>query len=461
LEAIHPEDRPRLDNVMERHNQGEFTDEEYRVVRPDGSIRWVWDRGFPIKDKGGQVYRVGGIAVDITARKEAEVALKNQAEQLKESDRRKDEFLAMLAHELRNPLAPILTALKVLKLSKEGDPAAEQARQMMERQVRHLARLVDDLLDVSRITSGKIQLRKGPVQLATVVAQALETSQPLLDARMHQFIVSLPRTPIWLQADPNRLAQVFANLLDNAAKYTEEGGKVWLMAEANDHEVVIRIRDTGIGMSPDMLTRAFELFAQGDHSLDRSQGGLGIGLTLVRSIVQMHGGSVQALSEGTGKGTEFVLRLPILSDVPTPREAPKEDRRRLPAKRILVVDDNVDAANCLALFLGMSGHEVRAEYDGPAALAAARAYRPEVVLLDIGMPNMDGYEVARRLRQELEPEKVLLVALTGYGQDDDRRRSREAMIDHHLVKPVDPEALHAFLASEAAIDRTTVRPPAT
>jgi CheY-like chemotaxis protein len=244
---------------------------------------------------------------------------------------------------------------------------------------------------------------------------------------------------------------VFANLLDNAAKYTEENGDIWLTAEAHESEAVVRVRDTGVGMSADMLTRAFVLFAQGDQSLDRSQGGLGIGLTLVRSIVQMHGGSVQALSEGPGKGSEFVVRLPALREPPTPRPAPEDDRRRLPPRRILVVDDNVDAANGLALFLGMNGHEVRAEYDGPAALAAARVYRPEVVLLDIGMPNMDGYEVARRLRQELEPEKVLLVALSGYGQDEDRRRSREATIDHHFVKPVDPEALQAFLASESAV----------
>jgi signal transduction histidine kinase len=388
---------------------------------------------------------------DVTERKRAEVALKHQAEQLKESDRRKDEFLAILSHELRNPLAPILTALKVLKLSQEPDPGAESARQVMERQVRQLARLVDDLLDVSRIRSGKIQLRKEPVQLTAVMAQAIDTSQALLQARKHRLAVSLPPAPVWLQADPNRLAQVFSNLLDNAAKYTEEHGQIWLTAEAHDYEAVVRVRDTGIGMSAEMLTRAFELFAQGDQSLDRSQGGLGIGLTLVRSIVQMHRGYVQALSQGPGKGTEFVVRLPTLRESPASCEAPRDDGGRLPHRRILVVDDNVDAANCLAMYLGLSGHEVRAEYDGQAALAAARVYRPEVVLLDIGMPNMNGYEVARRLRQELEPEKVLLVALTGYGQDEDRRRSREATIDHHMVKPVDPEALQAFLTSALAV----------
>jgi two-component system CheB/CheR fusion protein len=439
LESVHPEDRGRVREAARRQLRGESTNEEYRVVRPDGSARWVWDRGFPIRDREGQVYRVGGIAVDVTARKRAEEALR-------EADRHKDEFLAMLAHELRNPLAPIRNALEIMRMTGAAGPPGEASRQMIERQVRQLVRLVDDLLDVSRITRGKIELRKGPVELAAVVGLALETSRPLLDARRHELTISLPPEPLCLDADPARLAQVFSNLLHNAAKFTDEGGRVGLTAESQDQEVIVRVRDTGIGMTEEMLTRAFDLFAQADRSLCRSQGGLGIGLTLARRLVQMHGGSVQAFSDGPGKGTELVVRLPVLQRAHPAGPSPAGGNGPRSSRRILVVDDNVDAADSLAQFLGMAGHQVRTAYGGPAALEAARAYRPEAVLLDIGMPGMDGYEVARRLRQEAGLGGALVVALTGYGQEEDRRRSREATIDHHLVKPVDPEALEALLA---------------
>jgi two-component system CheB/CheR fusion protein len=439
LEAVHPEDRDRVREAARRQLRGESTNEEYRVVGPDGSARWVWDRGFPIRDRAGQVYRVGGIAVDVTARKRAEEALR-------EADRRKDEFLAMLAHELRNPLAPIRNALEIMRMAGAAGPLAEPARQMIERQVRQLVRLVDDLLDVSRITRGKIDLRKGPVELAAVVGLALETSRPLLDARRHELTVSLPPEPLCVDADPARLAQVFSNLLHNAAKFTEEGGRVGLTAERQGQEVVLRVRDTGIGMTKEMLTRAFDLFAQADRSLGRSQGGLGIGLTLARRLVQMHGGSVLAFSDGPGKGTELVVRLPVLQRARPAGRSPRGGNAPRTSRRILVVDDNVDAADSLAQFLGMAGHQVWTAYGGAAALEAARAYRPEAVLLDIGMPGMDGYEVARRLRQEAGLGGALVVALTGYGQEEDRRRSWEATIDHHLVKPVDPEALEALLA---------------
>jgi two-component system CheB/CheR fusion protein len=446
LEAIHPDDQEHVCEAVRRQRLGEYTNEEYRVVRPDGSLRWVWDRGFPIKDQAGQVYRVSGIADDITARKHLEEELRQRAEQLAEADRRKDEFLAMLAHELRNPLAPIRTALQVVKRSATTDSRAELACQMMERQIAQLVRLVDDLLDVSRITRGKVQLRKEPVDLATVVAQSLETSRPLLEARRHELTVSMPPEPLWLEADPIRLAQVCSNLLNNAAKYTEECGHIWLTAQRQDNEVVLRVRDTGVGMTPEMLTQAFDLFAQADRSLDRSQGGLGIGLTLVHRLVQLHGGSVYAFSEGPGQGSEFVVRLPVLERVQPTSPPPEAGNGHGSCRRILIVDDNRDAAEALALFLGMAGHEVCTAYDGPAALEVARSYRPEVVLLDIGMPGMDGYEVARRLRREPGLENILLLALTGYGHEEERRRSREAAIDHHLVKPVDPEALNALLA---------------
>jgi two-component system CheB/CheR fusion protein len=449
LDAVHPEDLERVKELVRRLYQGEFTQEEYRVVRPDGSICWVWDRGFPLKDSTGQVYRVSGIAEDITARKRLEEELRQQARHLTEADRRKDEFLAMLAHELRNPLAPLDNALQIVRSSGATSPLIEPACQMMERQVQQLVRLVDDLLDVSRITRGKIQLRKEPVELATVVAQALETSRSLLMARQHELIVSLPTEPLWLDADRARLAQVFANLLSNAAKYTEEGGYVWLTAERQNQVVVLRVRDTGIGMTEEMLTQAFDLFAQADRSLDRSQGGLGIGLTLVRSLVRMHAGSVRAFSDGPGKGSEFVVLLPLLRGARPAGRAPEAGNVPEISRRILIVDDQVDAAESLAQLLALAGHEVRTAHGGPAALELARAYRPEVVLLDIGMPGMDGYEVARRLRQEFA-EQVLLVALTGYAQEADRRRSRDARINHHLVKPVNLKVLHALLAHPEA-----------
>jgi CheY-like chemotaxis protein len=356
----------------------------------------------------------------------------------------------------------------------------ESARQLMERQVQQMVRLVDDLLDVSRITRGKIQLRKEPVELATVVARALETSRPLVNARKQELTVSLPPEPVWLEADLTRLAQVVSNLLNNAAKYTGEGGHIWLEAELasesvgaweresaeernsaltlprfhtstlpHSHaptQVVVRVRDSGIGMTREMLARAFDLFAQAEDSLDRSQGGLGIGLTLVRSLVQMHHGSVQAFSEGPGKGSEFVVHLPVMQHSLPTGPAPRGRSGPASSRRILVVDDNIDAAETLAVLLRMAGHEVRTAHDGPAALDAARTHQPEVVLLDIGMPAMDGYEVARRVRQVPGLEKVLLVALTGDGQDADRRRSRDAGIDHHLVKPADMEALQAVVA---------------
>jgi two-component system CheB/CheR fusion protein len=440
LEGVHPDDRERVREAARRQLRGESTNEEYRVVRPDGSVRWVWDRGFPIRDQAGQVYRVCGIAVDVTARKQAEEALK-------EADRRKDEFLAMLAHELRNPLAPIGTALEIMRRTGATVPSVEPARQTIERQFRQLARLVDDLLDVARITRGHVELRKGPAELAAVVGQALETSRPFLDARGHELTVSLPPEPVWLDADPDRLAQVFANLLNNAAKFTPEGGRIELTAERQGRDVVLRVRDNGVGMTGEMLTRAFDLFVQGDRALDRSQAGLGIGLTLARRLVAMHGGSVHAYSDGPGKGAEFVVRLPVRADAPPAGRASRRDDGPRTSRRILVVDDNVDAADALAHFLGMSGHQVRTAYGGPEALEAARAYRPETVFLDIGLPGMDGYEVARQLRREVGLEGIVLVAVTGYGQEEDRRRSHAAAIDHHLVKPVDLAALEAVLAA--------------
>ncbi len=449
-----PESPNRLPLIMKRLGQGERMElSDVRHRGKDGRLVDVSLCLSPIKDAAGAVTGASAICRDITERKYLEEQLQQQAEQLTQADRRKDEFLAMLAHELRNPLAPLRNALEMMKLSGAAGPQLEPTRQMMERQVQQLVRLVDDLLDVSRITHGKIQLHKEPVELATVVAQALETSRTLLDARKQQLTVSLPSEPLWLDADLTRLAQVMGNLLNNAAKYTEEGGQIWLTAQRERNEVVIRVKDTGIGMTREMLKVAFDLFAQADRSLDRSQGGLGIGLTLVRRLVQLHGGSVQALSDGPGRGSEFVVRLPLLVQTRPPLQAPEAPTGPRPSRRILVVDDNVDAAESLALILRMAGHEVRTAYRGPTALEAARTFQPEVVLLDIGMPGMDGYDLARRLRQERGLQKVLLVALTGYGQEEDRRLSWSASIDFHLVKPVEHEALQSLLARPESFTR--------
>jgi PAS domain S-box-containing protein len=367
-------------------------------------------------------------------------------EELREGDRRKDEFLATLAHELRNPLAPIRNALQVLRMTGVG----ERVREMMERQVDHLVRLVDDLLEVSRITRGCIELRTERVDLARVVQTAVETSRPLIEAAGHRITVALPDGPLVLVADPVRLAQVVANLLNNAARYTEPGGRIDLSVEARAGEAVVRVRDSGIGIPPEMIPRIFEMFTQVSRSDRRSQGGLGIGLALVQTMVRMHGGTVEADSPGPGRGSVFTVRLP-LAEGPAPggAAAPPDGDRQWAAHplRLLVVDDNRDAADSLAMLLKIAGSEVEVARDGPAALEAARRWRPDVAFLDLGMPGMDGYEVARRLRADPSLAGTVLIAVSGWGQEGDRRRSREAGIDHHLIKPVEFKAIQALLAS--------------
>ncbi|MBV9121955.1 MAG: response regulator, partial [Planctomycetes bacterium] len=378
--------------------------------------------------------------------------LRQSEERLREEARRKDEFLAMLAHELRNPLAPIRNSAQVLRLLGQADPNLQRASDMIERQVAHLARMVDDLLDVSRITRGKVQLQKEPVELAPVLARAVETTRPLLDARRQELTVTLPPDPVVVEGDTTRLAQVVSNLLNNAAKYSEEGGHIRLTLERGLAQAVIRVRDHGLGIPADLLPRVFDLFTQGDRSLARSEGGLGIGLTLVKNLVEMHGGTVEAFSEGPGRGSEFVVLLPRLERGRGRRPGREAEPARVPtaSRRVLVVDDNPDAAESLALLLRVEGHEVRTAHDGPAALKAATEFQPEVIFLDIGLPRVSGYEVARQLREQLGLKKVLLVAVTGYGQEEDRRRSREAGFDAHLTKPADPAALHELLAGSRA-----------
>jgi signal transduction histidine kinase len=387
----------------------------------------------------------------------AAVALENAhlVHELREADRRKDEFLAMLAHELRNPLAPIRNALEILRLrGQDRRSAVREAWNMVERQTEQLSRLVDDLLDVARITRGKINLERHPLDVSEVVRRAVETSRPVIEARRHHLEVHLPPYPVWVEGDLTRLAQVVLNLLNNAAKYTEEGGRITLTVEApppgegHPGEVVLRVRDTGVGIPAEMLPKVFDLFTQADRTLDRAQGGLGIGLTLVRRLVEMHGGRVRAYSEGPGKGTEMVVRLPArrAPEVPANGDDGEAPAPAVQPRRILVVDDNRDSAHSLATLLRLFGNEVQAAHDGASALAAAERFRPEVAILDIGLPGMDGYELARRLRQLPGLGSLRLAALTGYGSEEDRRRSRDAGFDDHLVKPVEMESLQAFLA---------------
>lgn len=371
---------------------------------------------------------------------------------LGDADRRKDEFLATLAHELRNPLAPIRNGLQVLRLAGHDRRAVEQVHEIIGRQVQHLVRLVDDLLEVSHISRGRIELRKERVELAAVIQSAVETSGPLIEASGHKLTVALPPAPLYLDADCTRLAQVLANLLNNSAKYTESGGDISLVAERDGGDVTFRVRDNGLGIPAEMLPRIFDMFVQVDGSIRRRQGGLGIGLTLVKELVEMHGGSVEAHSAGLRQGSEFIVRLPLAAESRTtqgqePSTLSFRPEDEAPALRILVVDDNKDSAESLGMLLRLAGQDVRIAHDGPAALDAARTYRPDLVLQDIGMPGMSGYEVARHLREHPATKKVVLVAITGYGQEEDRLRSRKAGFDEHLVKPVDFEALRSLLTS--------------
>jgi CheY-like chemotaxis protein len=370
--------------------------------------------------------------------------------ELAEADRQKNKFLAMLAHELRNPLAPVQSAVQLLRKHCPMDPDTQWAHDVIERQVLHMKRMVDDLLDVSRITRGMINLQKEVVDLATITNRAVEMIQPQIDARKHHLTITLPAQAVFLEADPPRLAQALANLFDNAAKYTNEGGEISLIAERQGNDILLRVRDNGSGIPLDYLPHVFDLFSQEDRSLERTRGGLGIGLTLVRTLIHMHGGAIEAFSAGTGQGSEFVVRLPALPESPS-RPLPASTVESTGAvgstpRRILVVDDNVDGARSLSILLRQMGHEVQTAFDGLAAVEMARKNPPEVVLLDIGMPQMNGLQVARCIRGELGLMNTLLVAMTGYGQDEDRHRSQEAGFNAHMVKPLDLDALAELLA---------------
>jgi PAS domain S-box-containing protein len=413
------------------------------LIARDGIERPIDDSAAPIRDKSGTFVGVVMIFRDDTERRRA-------AQALQEADRRKDEFLATLAHELRNPLAPIGNALEIIRVAADDQQALHLARCTMERQLVQMVRLVDDLLDVSRITRGTIELRKEHVNLAAVVRSALETSQPLFDRSGHQLSVRLPPELVFVDVDVTRLAQVFANLLNNAAKYTEPGGQVELSVQPSEANVAISVKDNGIGIPTSMLAWVFDMFTQVDRSLEKAHGGLGIGLTIVKRLVEMHGGTIEAHSGGPGRGSEFIVRLPIVSspaDEIKPAQSSEETTRPKIRRRILVVDDNKDAASSVALLLRLSGHETQVAHDGQEALDVAITYRPEIILLDIGMPRMSGLEVCRQIRKQAWGSNVLIIAVTGWGQEADRRRSQEAGFNYHLVKPIESSALRTIISN--------------
>lgn len=433
-----------LAETQRRFTEGSIAEpEEVTVWTKDGDPRrWLFYGSAPMRLPDNRPF-LASMAIDVTDHRKAEQALR-------EADRLKDEFVAMLAHELRNPLAPIRNAVQVLRQLGLTDPELKWTRDVIGRQVAQMSRLLDDLLDISRITRGTIVLKKTLVEISMVIDRAVETSQPLIKSRGHKLSVHIPRESVQVEGDLTRLVQVIANLLNNAAKYTDAGGCIDLIVETTPDEVLVRVRDNGMGISAELLPNIFELFTQGSRSLDRSQGGLGLGLALVRRLIEMHGGRVEAQSAGSGSGAEFMVRLPRIAAAPSQENsgsAGGQSASNPAGVRVLVVDDNVDSAESMALLLSLDGHDVRTAFDGPGALAIAREFQPEAVLLDIGLPGMDGYEVAKQMRGLPGMQKALMIAVTGYGQADDRARSKAAGFDHHLVKPVDPEILSALLAT--------------
>lgn len=432
-------------------NRAEYLGQEILIERPNGDRLTALAHANPILDDAGVLLGAVNVLVDVTGSRRAEDALKA-------ADRAKNEFLATLAHELRNPLAPLRNAAQILRLEGSPSPNLRWALDVIDRQMQQMTRLIDDLLDISRITVNKLELRKSTVELAEIVKAAVESSHPVLESCGHTLRVTVePR--VFVDGDLARLAQVVSNLLNNSAKYMERGGRVWLTAERQGGDAVLSVRDAGIGLPADMLTQIFEIFAQVDRSLSRSRGGLGIGLTLVKRIVEMHDGTVTAQSDGIGKGSEFVVRLPARTAEATPSGASRLSRAgAASACRVLVVDDNEDSAASLAMLLETVGHQVRTAHDGEEALAAAEDFRPDVAFLDIGLPRMNGYEVAERIRGHAWGRGMTLIALTGWGQDSDRLRSKEAGFDRHLVKPVDPTTLLELLGPTARGDLDLGRP---
>lgn len=462
LWRIHPDDRTRIEAAVQaalRPDGNGLYAEEFRFVHADGSLRWVISRGKTLFERHGQVNRptsMLGTILDVTERKRLEKELRERAEELTRADRKKDEFIALLAHELRNPLAPLRNGLQVMRLAAGDAAAVAQTRDMMERQLGHMIRLVDDLLDIARINQNKMELRRSHLLLADVVSSAIETARPAIEAAGHALTVSLPQSPVFLNADLTRLAQVFANLLTNSAKYTERGGRIWLTAERRGTDAIVSVRDTGIGIPAEALPRIFELFSQVDRSIERSTGGLGIGLALVKGLVEMHGGTVVAASDGQGKGSTFTVTLPALATDTDPQLANSSENGQTaagPRRRMLVVDDNRDAATSMAIMLKLRGNDVATAHDGTEAIDAADTFRPQVILMDVGMPELNGLDATRRIREQPWGRSVVIIALTGWGQEDDRAQSQEAGCDGHLVKPVDLNELEQLLTALASVDR--------
>ena len=451
---LHPGDSARVQLLLRQATRpGERFHVVFRNRRVEDEWRWLEVAGLFLFD-GDQPVQLIGVVADISERKELEDSLRKMAADLSEADHRKDEFLATLAHELRNPLAPIRNGIELLKRSDGNVTQSMGVLGVMERQMKHMVRLVDDLIDVSRITRNKLELRKQPVDLAQVLRTAIEANQPLIAEKGHRLEVSLPTTPVTLDADATRLVQVFSNLLNNATKYTEPGGRISVAAERNGAHARIVITDSGSGIPVEMLPKVFEMFTQLDSSIERTQGGLGIGLSMVKRLVEMHGGTISIQSEGIGCGTQAEVRLPAtLAPEPTPWTIKTELPHPRKGRRILVADDNHDAADSLAKLLSIMGNEVRTAYDGVDAVDLASQFRPDVVMLDFGMPRMNGHEACRRIRATAGLEKTVMIAVTGWGQDEDRLRSQEAGFDLHLTKPIDPAAVESLLATLPAPTR--------
>jgi PAS domain S-box-containing protein len=445
-----PEDQDRIMNqffpaVMEQgHGEVEVRFRNFKT----GAARWMAYKVLKLVDVTGQPIGFATVSQDVTERKRLADDLQRLAANLSAADQRKNEFLATLAHELRNPLAPLVNMLEVLKRADGNAETLKRARDTIERQLGQMVRLVDDLLDLNRITHDRLELRQSEVELSSVMQQAVEVARPLLDSAAHELRVDLPEEPIYLHADPARLAQVFGNLLSNSCRYTTPGGAILVKAQREDNEVVVTVNDTGAGIPPDKLDSIFNMFTQVDRSPERSQGGLGIGLTLVKRLVEMHGGSVRARSAGEGQGSEFEVRLPILSKAKQPlTPGPSEVQEPATKRRILIVDDNRDSADSLAMLLEITGNKTFVAHDGDEAIAAVEKHRPEVVLLDIGLPKLSGHEVCRRVREQPWGKDIVVIALTGWGQEEDRRKSEEAGFDSHLVKPVNYDELLELLSS--------------
>ena len=432
----------RIGNQFYREVHAAFA--EQKVIRSENYYepfdKWFEYHIYPNKD-GVTVY-----TSDITWRKKMEQELQRRSDELSLTNKRKDEFLAMLGHELRNPLAPLSNALQLLRLAQGDKGAFERTREIMERQVQQMARLIDDLLDVGRITRGRLELRKEPLDLLEPLQRAVEGSMPLIEAMGHKLEVSAPEGPIPVLAEASRLAQIFTNLLNNAARYTPPGGHIWLGVKKSDHLVEVSVRDDGRGMSPENISEVFEMFVQLDREAHEAKQGLGLGLTLVKRLAELHGGKVEANSPGLGKGSEFVVTLPV-GEIPEQRPG---RMRTMPAEksrleRVLVVDDNLDSANTMALLMESLGHEARVSHDGVEALREAIDYKPDVVLLDIGLPGLSGYEIARRIRMEPWGSTTMLIAVTGWGHEEDKRRALEAGFDYHMTKPLSLEELKSTL----------------